>query len=77
MKNFILRKPKFMRNDEEMMHYLRMIEALEEQGDKSQTVEENIHLLETLDELMGKAAKAGGFFTKKGLWRYMVKQATT
>ncbi len=77
MKNFILRKPKFMRNDEEMMHYLRMIEALEEQGDKSQTVEENIRLLETLDELMGKAAKAGGFFTKKGLWRYMVKQATT
>lgn len=77
MKNFILRKPKFMRNDEEMMHYLRMIEALKEQGDESQTVEETIHLLETLDELMGKAAKAGGFFTKKGLWRYMVKQATT
>lgn len=77
MKNFILRKPKFMRNDEEMMHYLRMIEALEEQGDESRTIEETIHLLETLDELMGKAAKAGGFFTKKGLWRYMVKQATT
>lgn len=77
MKNFILRKPKFMRNDEEMMHYLRMIEALEEQGDESRTIEETIHLLETLDELMGKAAKAGGFFTKKALWRYMVKQATT
>lgn len=77
MKNFILRKPKFMRNDEEMMHYLRMIEALEEQGGESRTIEETIHLLETLDELMGKAAKAGGFFTKKGLWRYMVKQATT
>lgn len=77
MKNFILRKPKFMRNDEEMMHYLRMIGVLKEQGDESQTVEETIHLLETLDELMGKAAKAGGFFTKKGLWRYMVKQATT
>lgn len=77
MKNFILRKPKFMRNDEEMMHYLRMIEALKEQGDESQTVEATIHLLEMLDELMGKAAKAGGFFTKKGLWRYIVKQATT
>ena len=77
MKNFILRKPKFMRNDEEMMHYLRMIEALKEQGDESQTVEETIHLLEMLDELMGEAAKAGGFFTKKGLWRYIVKQATT
>jgi hypothetical protein len=76
-KTLIIRKPKFMRNDEVMKTYLGVAATIGKEMTRSElTTDQLYELSKKIGECLNKAAKAGGFFSTADLIKYMNSQTT-
>ena len=71
MKKIIIRKPKFMRNDEGMKAYIRVAESISEEVGKADSIDEQYCLLKQMGECINEAARAGGFFSTEDFIKWM------
>ena len=73
MKTLIIRKPKFLRNDDVMKTYIDIGESITKIMDDSKlTTDQKYELLMKLNECLHKAAKAGGFFRTEDFCKWML-----
>ena len=74
MKTIIIRKPKFMRNDDGMKTYLNVAETISKEACRPElTTEQRFDLLRKVGECMDKAAKAGGFRNINDMGKWMAR----
>lgn len=76
MKTFIIRKPKFMRNDEGMKAYLTIAETISKEMCNTDSLDERYCLLKMTGECINEAAKAGGFLSTEGFIKWMNSKKT-
>lgn len=77
MKTIIIRKPKFMRNDDVMRTYISVAETISKEACRPErTTEQRFELLSKVSEYMGEAAKAGGFRNISDMCRWMARNTT-
>lgn len=62
MNTIIIRKPKFMRNDDAMKTYLSVAATITKEAARPEmTPDQQVSFLKKAGECLNKAAKAGGF----------------
>ena len=76
MKTFIIRKPKFMRNEEGFKAYVKCIETIDEALCNTRSKEERDYLIRKIRYCTNKAVEAGGFFNAEDFikWMYLQKK---
>lgn len=75
MKHIIIRKPKFMRNDELMHEWIKIAQNIQKQIKESDTTESQyIDLWNGWWHCIHNAAKAGGFFSKDSFMRWTARE---
>lgn len=78
MNSIIIRKPKFMRNDDAMWLHLKVAAIIAEQAAKpGLTTEQQYELLSKVSKPLNYAAKAGGFFSVKDFNKWLARQKHT
>ena len=75
MKTIIIRKPKFMRDDNAMRAYIKVYCAMVNSMDDNASLEDTIDDLSESAKILNKAAKAGGFLSTKDFLRWVEKQS--
>ena len=78
MKDIIIRKPKFMRNDKYMDYYMEVAMKLYRhlQINNGLTFDEQMRELIFIADTINKSAKYGGFFRLKDFMKWMNKHKT-
>jgi hypothetical protein len=72
MKPIIIRKPKFMRNDEAMWTYIQVANAIGKEACKPDiTLDQQFSLLIKECKCLKKAAKAGGFRNMNDMYKWL------
>ena len=72
MKKLILRKPKWMRNDQAMRDMITLAYTIiEPLGITYKSVDEEMWIMAKAGECIKQAAKYGGFFTVEAFIKYM------
>lgn len=78
MKDIVIRKPKFMRNDGYMDYYMGIAMEMYNhlQISNELTLNEQMGELIFIADAINKSAKYGGFFSLKGFMKWMDKHKT-
>ena len=78
MKTIIIRKPKFLRDDNGMSTYLNIAKTISKEACRPElTTEQRIALMSQAGECINDAAKAGGFRNVSDMGKWMARQITT
>lgn len=77
-KTIIIRKPKFMRNDDVMKTYINVAKSIAKCMDETEcTSDQKYEMLKEVGECINKAAKAGGFLSTKDFNKWIFSQTNS
>ena len=69
----IIRKPKFMRDDSVMRTLIDVAAVFSTEACRPEiTLEQKVYLLMEAGKCLNRAAKAGGFFSAKDMYKYYI-----